>query len=172
MTTKPSFPNQHTKTLVRWLVSVLVALSRNEFGNLMRISLYFCRGAVSDPPTCRLPPKPFLLIQPCALTSLRFAFSISCNLPLETCNYYFLGLLSVCATNQFPTICQHPQQSGSFKMVNAISAKELQNVLPKCNPFHHHIEYYNYGVVGVCRWQTLAASTHCTLTSPISHMAE
>jgi hypothetical protein len=33
-------------------------------------------------------------------------------------------------------------------MVNANPAKELQNVLPKCNPLYLHIEYYVYRAGG------------------------
>jgi len=41
-------------------------------------------------------------------------------------------------------------------MVCADTSKELQNVLPKCNPFVREIDYHTYRVyVRVCRWQTL-----------------
>jgi hypothetical protein len=43
-------------------------------------------------------------------------------------------------------------------MVDANAPKELQNVLPKCNPFAFHIEY-NSGwsdPIWICRWQALS----------------
>jgi hypothetical protein len=49
-------------------------------------------------------------------------------------------------------------------MVSANPAKELPNVLPKCNPFPPHIEYYIYGAVGACQRQA-RASLPRTLTS-------
>ncbi len=74
--------------------------------------------------------------------------SLTCSLPLVTC--YALGLFSVNPTNYSPTICQHPTQSRSLKTVSASLSKQLQNVLPKCNPFYPQIEYTIYGVVGIC----------------------
>jgi len=49
--------------------------------------------------------------------------------------YYKLGLFSVNPTNAFLTIPQLPSPLFSLKTVNANIAKELQNVLPKGNPF-------------------------------------
>ena len=62
------------------------------------------------------------------LLSFRFSFSLSAN--------------------QFPTNAQPSSSSISLKMVNANPSKELQNVLPKCNPFPFHIEYHSYQ--GIC----------------------
>jgi hypothetical protein len=74
---------------------------------------------------------------PHSLCVLAFHFCIS----LATSNYYLFGLLLVCATNRSLTIHQHLRPLHSLKMVNARPTKELQNVLPKCNPCPHDLLY-------------------------------
>jgi hypothetical protein len=49
------------------------------------------------------------------------------------------------------TILQPHIAFSSLKMVSANAPKELPNVLPKCNPFLHHIVYDGYGIVGLRR---------------------
>ena len=61
-----------------------------------------------------------------------------------TGNYYKLGLFSVNPTNGFLTIRQPYTLPRSLKKVNANRSKELQNVLPKCNPFPPQILYHFY----------------------------
>src|SRR5437868_4311593 len=53
---------------------------------------------------------------------------------------FTLGL----STNHLPTQHQPNSLMYSPNSVNANSQKELQNVLPKCNPFPIHIEYILY----------------------------
>src|SRR6185369_17235755 len=77
----------------------------------------------------------FLCVLRASLVQLHFTQYSS----LRTQHYYFLGLLSVNPTNRSPTIHQQPKPARSLKTVNANPAKELQNVLPKCNPFHSHM---------------------------------
>jgi len=49
-------------------------------------------------------------------------------------------------------------------MVNVEPTKELQNVLPNCNPLVSRIIYHMYEVVRACRWQALILPLR-TLTS-------
>ena len=49
-------------------------------------------------------------------------------------------------------------------MVNANPAKQLQNVLPKCNPFASYIIYDVYGIVGLRRASTVFP-THLNIST-------
>src|ERR1044071_7570077 len=70
---------------------------------------------------------------------------LSCNLKLETVftPYSSLGtIIQVYFRLTRQTILQPHLAPRSLKMVNANRPKELQNVLPKCNPFARLIEYH------------------------------
>ena len=54
-----------------------------------------------------------------------------------------LGLLSVNPTNRSPTIPQPLALPRSLKLVSAAASKELQNVLPKGNPFPPQLLYHD-----------------------------
>jgi len=63
---------------------------------------------------------------------------------------YKLGLNTQTITNASPTISQPSAPFPSLKTVNANPRKELQNVLPKCNPFLFHLLYTAYRPTCIC----------------------
>ncbi len=76
------------------------------------------------------------------------AFAFTSSVPGT--QYYRLGLLSVNPTNSFQTIPQPTALPRSLKTVSANPAKELQNVLPNCNPLPHHLSYHNHHRTCLC----------------------
>jgi hypothetical protein len=51
------------------------------------------------------------------------------------------------SANHFPTVLRPTQPYFSLKLVNANAPKELQNVLPKCNPLLPYFDYHFYSVL-------------------------
>src|SRR4051812_28229649 len=75
---------------------------------------------------------------------LALAISDNCQLKTDSQRLSTLSLLSVCATNAFPTSRQHLLPLHSLNLVNADLTKELQNVLPNGNLFPLDIRYHIY----------------------------